>query len=135
MLTRRCVPRHAGAFACRSRRVSSPTGTRVTRRGESGAQEHGGGGVGESRSQELWGGRKEGWRDEGKGASPLWFLGQEESRRVSGAAPTSSPSHWSPGLGAALSRASLLPTAKVSLHQSQWAPAHRCPAHSWAGPA
>lgn len=43
---------------------------------------------GESRSQGLWGRRKEGWGDEGKGASPLWILGQEESGRVSGEAPT-----------------------------------------------
>lgn len=42
--------RHTGAF--------TPMGTRVTHRGESGAQEHGG--EGEWGSQGLWRGRKEG---------------------------------------------------------------------------
>lgn len=39
----------------------------------------------------------------------------------------SSPSCWCPGPGATLSGASLLPTPKVSLHQSQRAPAHHPP--------
>ena len=47
----------------------------------------------------------------------------------------SSPSCWCPGPGAALSGASLLPTPKAPLHQSQRAPARHPPAQGWAGPA
>lgn len=69
---------HTGAFTL--------MGTWVTRRGESGAREHGG--EGEWGSQGLWGGRKEGVERGGERASPRGFWGKRKAGRLSGAGPS-----------------------------------------------